>query len=99
MSEHQTKAESGNGGVRVDAPVRRGLPFLGLLSCQKTEAIMRGERVEITAEESGMFRAQMDLMHAQRWDCARQILEEVAEQDRMCLCGKCLPCRAYAAIK
>ena len=93
-----TNQNAPEAGSESSAVVGRDLPFLGLLSPEKTEAIMRGERVEITAEESGMFRAQMDLMHAERWECARKSLREVAAQDRLCLCCKCLPCRAYAAI-
>lgn len=39
------------------------LPFGGLLPPEKTAAIQRGERVEITGAESAAFTAQMDLLH------------------------------------
>jgi hypothetical protein len=55
----------------VERGVRRDLPFLGLLSPEKTEAIMRGERVQITAEEAGVFRAQMNLIHDRERDLMR----------------------------
>ncbi len=67
------------GGVRVERTVRRNLPFLGLLSPEKTEAIMRGERVQITAEESGMFRAQMELLHDRERDRYQKALRQIRE--------------------
>ena len=74
MSQDETKA-----GSELSAVVRRDLPFLGLLSPEKTEAIMRGERVQITAEESGMFRAQMNLIHEREKDRHEKALREIRE--------------------
>ena len=34
--------------------------FLSLLPVEKADALRRGERVEITAEEAGRFRREMD---------------------------------------
>jgi hypothetical protein len=64
----------------VERGVRRDLPFLGLLSPEKTEAIMRGERVQITAEEAGVFRAQMNLIHDRERDRFRKALEDIAAE-------------------
>lgn len=47
--EPKTPQEPEAAGSACSAVVGRDLPFLGLLSPQKTEAIIRGERVEITA--------------------------------------------------
>ena len=66
-------------GSELRAVVRRDLPFLGLLSPEKTEAIMRGERVQITAEESGMFRAQMELLHDRERDRYQKALRQIRE--------------------
>lgn len=72
--------EATTGGGQVERRVRRDLPFLGLLSPEKTEAIMRGERVEITAEESGMFRAQMNLIQERQRERFRKALEDIANE-------------------
>lgn len=64
----------------VEQGVRRDLPFLGLLSPEKTEAIMRGEQVQITAEEAGVFRDQMNLIHDRERDRFRKALEEIAAE-------------------
>ena len=74
----QEKAENTDAlGSRAECEVRRDLPFLGMLSPEKTEAIIRGERVEITAEESGMFRAQMKLKHDGERERFRRALERL----------------------
>lgn len=49
-------------------------PFLGVLPSSKADAIKRGERVEITAEEASAFRAQMNLRHERERD---QLMREV----------------------
>ncbi len=43
---------------------------------------MRGERVEITAEESGLFRAQMNLIQERERDRHRKALRQIREYAR-----------------
>lgn len=75
-------AISGYALVGVHNAPRLKIPFMGLLPPEKTEAVMRGERVQITAEESGLFRAQMDLIHERERDRHRKALRQIREYAR-----------------
>ena len=49
----------------------------GALSPEKAAAHRRGERIEVTAEESGRFVAQANLAHQREWDRMKREIRQL----------------------
>lgn len=48
----------------------------GVLPKNKIEAFLRGERIEVTADEVGRFRAQADLAHNREFDRMKREIKQ-----------------------